>query len=164
VLVLLTLFAIVGLTFVLYSDSEAKSAQIAREAESLQLLEFNSNSYALLNFAMSQLLFDQDNQNGVYSAARGHAFGTSMFGYNDLPGAGNFLAFNGTGRLHSNTIASDMPLLGGVDDYNLVNYTYYPGDAGVFDPGRTHARANPTQPYLASSIFYGSNPPYTAPD
>ena len=33
VLSLLTLFAIVGITFVLYSDSEAAAARVAREAE-----------------------------------------------------------------------------------------------------------------------------------
>jgi hypothetical protein len=164
VLVLLTLFAIVGLTFVLYADSESKIAQIAREAESQQTSQFNSNSYALLNFAMSQLLFDQDNKTGVYSAARGHSFGRSMYGYNDMPGAANFLPFNGTGRLYGTTIATDIPKLAGANDYNLVNYTYYPGDGGVFDPERTRARTDPTQPYPANSIFFGSNPPYTAPD
>ncbi len=33
VLALLTAFAIVGLSFVLYADAEAKAAQIAKEAE-----------------------------------------------------------------------------------------------------------------------------------
>ena len=33
VLILLTLFAIVGLSFVLYASSAAKSAQLAKEAE-----------------------------------------------------------------------------------------------------------------------------------
>jgi flagellar basal body-associated protein FliL len=33
ILAVLTLFALVGLTFVLYSDSEATTARIAREAE-----------------------------------------------------------------------------------------------------------------------------------
>lgn len=162
VLVLLTLFAIVGLSFALYADAEAKSAQINREAEVAKQPDVDPEM--LLSFFLGQLVYDQDNVNGVYSAMRGHSLARSMFGYNDTSGATNLVAFNGTGRLRGSTASVGVPALAGVDDSNIVNYTYYAGDGGVVDPEYTgfRASASPISPHTGT--YFGVNAPYTYPD
>jgi len=165
VLILLTLFAIVGLSFALYADAEAKSAQINREAEVAKQPDVEPEM--LLSFFLGQLVYDQDNVTGVYSAMRGHSFARSMYGYNDTPGSINALAFNGTGRLRN-----PNPTLG-VDDYNLVNYMSFLNsslltkDTFIRDPERFGNRPNPLaayDPVANAGPYFGFNAPYTYPD
>ena len=163
VLILLTLFSIVALSFVLYADAEAKSAQINREAEVAKQPDVDPEM--LLSFFLGQLVYDQDNQSGVYSAMRGGSLARSAFGSNDMAGATNLVAFNGTGRLRGST----SPLgASGVDDSNIVNYTYNPADAasgiGIIDPEHTMSRPGPSSPYAPGSTYFGINAPYTYPD
>src|SRR5437868_1470911 len=100
VLALLTLFAIIGISFVYYADAESKSSQLDRESQQ----QFDVDPEMLLNQFLSQFIFDTDNQNGVYSALRGQSLARSMYGYNDTQGALNVGAFNGTGRIHTATL------------------------------------------------------------
>src|SRR5690349_22252222 len=84
VVVLLTLFAIVGLTFVLYSESQATSSRIARETETLYRPDEDPD--ALLGFFLNQFIYDvgddvgssSANGQGVYSALRGHSLARTM--------------------------------------------------------------------------------------
>src|SRR5215471_18452292 len=80
VLALLTLFAIVGLSFVLYSQAEAESSRLHREDKSLrQVLESPDRMFG---YALSKLLYDEyDDPTGVYSAIRGHSLARSMYGF-----------------------------------------------------------------------------------
>src|SRR5690349_11508210 len=82
VLALLTLFAILGITFVLYADSEATSARIAREAENQPRADWDPQS--ALAFALGQLIYDvPDNTiTGVGSGLRGHSLARTMYGIN----------------------------------------------------------------------------------
>src|SRR5215470_17007324 len=90
VLLLLTLFAVVGLSFVLYAESAARSAHIAREAEEPSRPDVDPEY--LLAYFLGQFIYDvQDNETGVYSALRGHSLARLMYGYNDqLASAGPF--------------------------------------------------------------------------
>jgi hypothetical protein len=160
VLALLTLFAVLGITFVYYADAEAKAAQVNLQAE-IQTRPDMDPELVFSQF-LNQMIFDLDNQNGVYSAIRGHSFARSMYGANDTAGAVNILPFNGTGRLHATT----SPLLPAPDDYSLINRIYFPslGDAFVLDPERMSSRANPSAAYAAANAYFGVNAPYTYPD
>src|SRR3954469_14534831 len=74
VLALSTAFAIVGLSFVLYADSEAKSAQIAREAEQgLVVHPYDLEPKVLLSSFLGQLIFDADDDTQTNSSFRGHS-------------------------------------------------------------------------------------------
>jgi hypothetical protein len=151
VLALLTLLALVGLSFVMYADSEATSARIAREAESVA----DANPDLLIGWFLGQFLYDvPDDVGGVYSGLRGHSLARLTYGYHDE--AVNATPFNGTGRLHA-----QGPLTG-LDDYYMVNYTYYALDNFLRDPERLGWRAGLAAP--RGSFTGGFNPPYTYPD
>src|SRR5713101_6137644 len=121
VISLLTLFAIVGLSFVLYANAEANASKIYREAANQNQIDMEPE--LLFNMFLGPLLYDQpDDYTGVYSAMRGHSLGRSEYGlnYNGTPsnmileaystaapnqptGPLNAIPFNGTGRLHTGT-------------------------------------------------------------
>src|SRR6516225_5220440 len=122
VIALLTLFAVVGLSFVLYANSAATSARLFRESESHARPDLEPE--LLFSYLLGQLIFDvPDDERGVYSALRGHSLARSMFGYNDE--ASNDVPFNGTGRLRGYRF--NLPGLGPQEqeDFYLVNYTYF---------------------------------------
>jgi hypothetical protein len=154
VLALLTLFAVVGLSFVLYADGQATSARLFREAQSPSRPDVEPE--LLLAYFLGQLIFDvEDDETGVYSALRGHSLARLMYGYNDSASTSG-QPFSGTGRLHA---PSPFP---GIDDYDLINYTYFPADGLLRDPERLGTRPTPAQgrgPFTG-----GFNAPYTYPD
>src|SRR5215472_9193723 len=120
VLILLTLFAIIGLSFALYASAEAEASRLHREAE--VPLQPDADPELLLAYFLGQLLYDTDDFTGVYSALRGHSLARNMYGYNykrsgDDPAfvVPNTVPFNGLGRLHSQPgITPANPF--GVDD------------------------------------------------
>jgi hypothetical protein len=172
VLALLTLFAIVGITFVLYSDGEASAARIAREAESQQRADVDPEQ--ALAFFLGQLIYDVNDNDasgvgvpglgsgGAFSGLRGHSLARTMYGYNyaalGVPGT-NIIPYNGVGRLH---YPATPPILGGADDYTLVNYTWFNGDGFLRDPERYGTRGSPL--VAQSNAYVGGNAPYTYPD
>src|SRR5262249_2235615 len=94
VLAFLTLFAVVGLTFVFYADSQATSARAYREAQSLTRPDLDPE--LLLAYFLGQLIYDcPDDAGGVYSALRGHSLARLMYGFDD--GGRNAVPFNGAG-------------------------------------------------------------------
>jgi len=156
VLALLTLFALVGITFVLYADAEATAARIAREATSLSAPDVHPR--VLLTYFLDQLIYDVDDSRGVYSALRGHSLARLLYGNDDE--APNESAFNGTGRLHTGPGTYMNPFA--LDDYQLINYTYFPSDGFLRDPERLGQRSDVTQP--RGPFTGGFNAPYTYPD
>src|SRR5438105_15921328 len=145
VLALLTLFAIVGLSLVLYADAAAIASRSFREAESETQPDVNPE--LLFPYFMGQLVYDtSDDEKGIYSCMRGHSLARNLYGLNYTKAADgpiqyvddngvplNHVPFNGTGRLHTK-----FPVLGvaapgtfnnpfkpGIDDYKLINYTYF---------------------------------------
>jgi hypothetical protein len=156
VLALLALFALVGITFVLYADAEAAAARIAREAQSLDAPDVEPQF--LLAYFLSQLIYDVNDTSGVFSALRGHSLARLMYGCDD--GTRNATPFNGTGRLHTGPETFMNPFA--IDDYLLINYTWFPSDGFLRDPERLGSRTNPLQP--RGPFTGGFNPPYTYPD
>ena len=73
VLAMLTLFSIVGVTFVLFSDATAMSARINKEGET-QIRPDMDPELAMAMF-LGQLIYDlRDDPTGVQSSMRGHSF------------------------------------------------------------------------------------------
>ena len=105
VIVMLALFAAVGITFVFYA--EASSAASTSQRQSLVESAADMDPEMAFSLFLEQLLFGvPDDQNGVYSALRGHDLMRNMWGmnYDYVNGAislnNNTVAFNGAGRLH----------------------------------------------------------------
>ncbi len=167
VLALLTLFAILGLSFVFYSDAAATSSRIYREGQSLNRAGSDMDrsiidvSSAWTNF-LGQLVYDvNDNPNGttfdtsVMSGLRGHSLARTTYGWNDSSGALNDKPYCGTGRLNET-------LPQGLMGQQAVNYTYFPADGFLRDPGRQGTRANASQ--QRGALVGDVNVPYTYPD
>src|SRR5262245_55368880 len=82
VLAMLTLFTILGISFVLVADSQALSGTIARQAENQ--FKPDVEAEAALSFALGQILYDSnDDLVGVQSSLRGWSLGRGAYGYND---------------------------------------------------------------------------------
>src|SRR5262245_14994345 len=164
VLALLTLFAIVGITFVFYAQKNHSASVNFREA--LQRNPYTGGSgladvapYDLFRWAVGQLIYDvADDASGTQSALRGHSLSRTMYGYNDQ--VLNLQPYNGTGRLHYNQTGG--PFGAGADDYLLVNYTYFKNDGVLRDPERLGSRTDPTA--ARGPFAGGANASYTYPD
>jgi hypothetical protein len=168
VIAMLALFAAVALAFVEYAEAQASSARTASEA--LDRNEPDMDPELLLGYFLNQLLFDAaDDDYGAYSALRGHGLLRNQWGADYVFNAdgsadvqNTTVAFGGTGRLHIAYPGTAPPALRGQDDFNLINYTYFPADGFLRDPERMGVRANlqaPRGPYVPSA-----NPGYTYPD
>src|SRR5262249_36548389 len=157
VLFMLTLFAIAGISLVLYADAEATAARSHRDAANFPQPDMEPE--LAFSYFISQLIYDSlDDETGIYSALRGHSLTRNMYGLNTTFDPtrnqwllqNNYVAYHGPGRLHY-----PGPL--GLDDYLLVNYQYWPGDGFLRDPERLGSRANPNAargPYVASNVSY----------
>src|SRR5579862_8127931 len=147
-IVLLTLFLVIGLCFILFSESQATSARVYREANNIA--DALPSQDTLMNWAFSQLIYGvSDDSSGAYSAMRGHDFGRDLYGFNYQENAGqiinynsqvgfpvNATPFNGSGHLHTAAggVAAMNPF--GIDDVNLPSYMYYSADGFKRDPER----------------------------
>ena len=104
VLMLLTLFAAVGISFALYAQTAATSSRFQCEAESP--FQPDIDPELLLAYFLGQLIYDvSDDESGVYSALRGHSLARTMYGYHGgakapstSPLAADIVPFNGVGR------------------------------------------------------------------
>ncbi len=110
VLALLTLFTIVGISFVLYADAAATQARVAKDANVNSRPELEAEEG--LSLFLDQFIFGcRDDESGVYSSLRGHSLSRNMYGFNYTLGrlngtcrsivqVGNDTPFSGIGRLH----------------------------------------------------------------
>jgi hypothetical protein len=168
VLVMLTLFAIAGLTFVLYADAASESARFNRDSETLNISNGpDMDPMTSLNLFLGQLIYGVDDTfapgpGGLNSALRGHSLAETMYGsFNSLGAVPSDVPYNGAGRLHN----AQAALAGMPDEYGLVNYMYFQSDAFVHDPARYGSRADPSQVFSAADPSTGGqNAPYTYPD
>ncbi len=172
VLAMLTLFAIVGVTFVLYANAQSESARFYRDAETFTPSRADVPTSMLRSYFLDQLLYDvKDDEDGAFSALRGHGLLRGIYGLDyDLGANGeidlenNTITYNGTGRLHGPTVFAANPVAPAEakDDANLLNYTYYPTDGFVRDPERPGSRTDLSA--ARQSFWGGYNAPYTYPD
>ena len=164
VLAMLTLFAIAGLTFVLYAEAAAESARINRDAESFTSVngpDMDPNqAFALF---LGQFIYgttdpSATDSSGAYSALRGHSLAETMYGSYDANGTfPSDVPYDGTGRLHESNLYPGIP-----DSFQMVNYTYFASDNILRDPSRIGTRANPSA--ARTTYTGGQNAPYTYPD
>lgn len=192
VIVLLTLFAILGLTFVYYAQSEADAAGAFRDAQNIAGTAASADVPAdqLLDEFLRQLIYDvNDDATGVQSALRGHSLARTMYGWNDQNSQYNDRAYCGVGRFHTtstspSTYCTPFGTSGGADDYYLPNYMFFKsldssalGTTFVRDPERlppqdTTTNATYLRPDTIDSAgqptkrgaYIAGNAPYTYPD
>ncbi|HEX4592200.1 MAG TPA: hypothetical protein VH120_19860, partial [Gemmataceae bacterium] len=80
VVLMLALFLVVGLSFVLYAESEATSSRTYREAATPDIADIAPET--LLNAGIGQLIYGvPDDATGAESALRGHEFGRLIYGW-----------------------------------------------------------------------------------
>jgi len=147
VLVILSIFASIGLAFILYAESEAKSSSNFRESTDFRGPDLDPEmAFAL--FLQDLIFGNKDDASGVFSALRGHDMLRNMYGLNYKFVSGNSgpiaftdtdtvmvngvptaitvntfkQPFSGMGRLHY----QQDPDFAGADEYYLVNYTHFP--------------------------------------
>lgn len=164
VLALLTTFTLVGLSFALYADGQARRASLFSQSASQtspggQKEKARELATAAWNDFLGQFLYDcsDDDPRGIASALRGLSLARTMYGWND--GGLNDRPYTGTGRLGEMvTMNNGLP---GEDGRNLINYTFFAGD-NLRDPGRLGVRAGLT---AAKGPLTGDlNVSYTYPD
>ncbi|MFO0809185.1 MAG: hypothetical protein U0746_11210 [Gemmataceae bacterium] len=188
VVILLTLFLVVGLSFVLYAESEATASRIYRESQTVIDDKADEDATVLMNYALNQLVYDvRDDGEDLYSALRGHSLARLTYGWNYQYSSGttfnpasyaapnatlNQIPFNGIGALRVMSFpASATTLSAGqrnafsaVREDQLVNYTSFSQTDGfVRDPERIGVRAASTSP-TSNRYAGGANVPYTFPD
>jgi hypothetical protein len=172
VLTLLALFAVIGLSFALYAESEATAARIHREGES-RTGEADPSPIDYVNAAFMGIIYpipDTDAtlaQSGFY----GYELARLMYGYNPytLGSGGHDLSpFNGLGLFPSGLdTLNSLPGIGSPLDRSLVvNYAYQPGSGYSIYPEWTGWRVGPGGAAGGgSSLAYRSiAAPYTYPD
>ena len=150
VLLLLTLFTILGLTFVLLADSYATSARVARQAEDHPRPDIDAE--LALSFVLGQLIYDiPDDPVGDHFTLRGAQSRPEYVRLDDTAQALNDKAYAGLGRLHYPS--APFPAL---NDSDLLNYQFFAGDGWVRDPERLGNRI-PGQPrgsYVPGNVSY----------
>jgi hypothetical protein len=162
VMAMLALFAVLGLSFVLYAESSATAARINREAEDLGsggaaaidsligTAEFNEAAAK----ALGQTLFDgsDTDPNAVTSSFRGYGLVRLKYGYDRTLASNQMLSpFAGAGLFDASSEGPALPMaaLGTPADVarsTVVNYAYQPGTAAIIDPELTWYRTGPTGP------------------
>jgi len=174
VVAFLALFSVMGVTYIIYADSQLRqttddvNGQDVRQ-NPLKMVDLDPNF--ILNFFLERFLYDQSDvtlnsagavtnvtPDSVYSALRGHSLSRNMFGWNDTANALNDKPFSGTGKLNS-----QIPLEGqNVEEWKIVNYTAFnPLTLPILDPERGLRTGGNT---IRSAPNSSWNAPYTYPD
>jgi hypothetical protein len=184
VLTLIALFSVVGLSFALYSESQALGSRMRREAIATE--DGPPPVDLLASAALGHVLYSGETGanyglgNALLKTIRGHEGATMVYG--DNPAGGNTVPYNGVGQFSD--VLTLPTATGGtvaVDRRNVVNYSlqfprlangaYVANANHVVDPSHSGFRNNtqlvsspgdtvtfPTKAYVAR------NAPYTYPD
>lgn len=186
VLALLALFAVIGLSFVLYAGSEATSSRIYREAQDIATAQPNPDGELAAIAALGDIIYDKlDDTSGMYSAIRGHGIARDMYGwyYTGTPGNPivrdpatgllyNTVPYAGVGEFDENVSTA----LGNISRRMLLNFSLFPnmapngGATGAAWPGTLRfptpeRTGNRNTPFGAvTGNYVGLNANYTYPD
>jgi len=153
---LLTLFAVVGLTFVLYSENTASSLRAWREAQqgghtTVTSPTARGNPFEappipedIFNQFLGQFIYDvPDDATGLYSALRGQSLARTIYGWTGTAGQ-NITPYNGVGRLRADT--TNFPLINYAGDttrkpewWGPGNIQYIPANAPYTYPDENNA-------------------------
>ena len=165
VLVMLTLFAIAGLTFVLYADAASESAGINRDAESIPPAAPDMDPTAAFNLFLGQLIYGVADPDRHPTAAayrpprpqprRNHVRRLRLPRRHPVR-----RALQRHGPAHYPT--AGPPQWHGRQTTAWSITCTSPADGFVHDPSRPGTRANPGR--RPPTYTGGQNPPYTYPD
>ena len=166
VLTLLALFAVIGLAFVLYAESESTAARVHREA--IANAPSVPDPSAPAQMVLSQVLSsDTDEQ----SALTGHSLARLMYGGDDGTGKARNLAYNGVGLIHEMlTLPATM---GTIDRAQVVNFSawenplYVTANAVKIDPEHAGGPVRSGASWRTAAkppTYVPKNAPYTYPD
>lgn len=175
VLAMLTLLTVIGVTFVLYSDSAESTARIAMEGEkSVSLTQPASwPTDELMAYAFGQLIYDaEDDSAGQQSNLRGHSLARDIYGYYYDQSAGPLASSGSSTPVQSKAPDNDRPFrgTGRLDpDKDVVNFTTFKagGTSSIRDPERKDVGTGSlvrTNPAIPNAYVGGFNPPYTFAD
>ena len=155
-LLLLALFAIVGITMVYYATAQAERARIQGEAADSGNAEFPDDGKAALNAFISKLVYgDRDDTTGLSNSLRGHDLMATMYGRQIAA----MVPYNGVGNF------AEAPPMGvpRPNRLQLINYRLFPGETNITDPEYRGERAVTAAPG-SGGAYIGKNAPYTYPD
>lgn len=161
VVAFLSMFLVVGTTYLLVADSIRRTSDFdlnATDKRSDFALMPDIDPRYMFNFALGQILYDvadpiiaTDNSGKVLttnSALRGHSLATNIYG-SYIPGSLSDKAFSGTGKLNK-----DFAIAGStIKEWQFVNYSF----SNAFNP----ERLNDGGSGVKTSTW---NAPYTYPD
>ena len=160
VLTMLALFAVIGLSFVLYAESEASASRLNKQAANADLKPIDATD--AINGFLGQMIFQQDTDG---SALNGHELARLMYGQ-----PGNTSAYNGVGVYSEKLKMTFSGVATTLDRTQIVRFGLIPGTTDKFIlPDRTYA-ADPTvydyttPPTGLNLKYVGRNGPYTYPD
>ena len=166
VVAFLALFSVMGITYIIYADSQLRqtgddvNGQDVRQ-NPLKFIDLDPSF--ILNFFLERFLYDQADisatsatPDSVYSALRGHSLSRNMYGWNDTANALNDKPFNGTGKLNRQIMVEGQ----NIEEWKIVNHTAFnPSTLPILDPERgLRISGNRSAP---NSSW---NAPYTYPD
>ncbi len=172
VLAMLALFAVLGLSFVLYADSQAGSARNNKIAE-------NRDSppdpvLACQQYLLTQLFDVGDTGDDLMNPLRGHSLARTKYGYQaTFP---RLSAFVGSGTLNETIPAGKIPgVAAPMSRTQIVNHTFIPAFGVVVDPERQTeggtpipfrglAQVNTPPDATAGGNYVNKAAPYTYPD
>jgi hypothetical protein len=162
VLALLSLFAIVGITFVFFAGGKAEYARITAEIQNPGTLQFSDDGSAAFNTFLANLIYPAIPPSATapatsyFNALRGHDLTTLMYGGQ----AGSILPWSGIGLFNEPVTA---PEYAGLNRRQIVNFTLYPGMNVILDPEYSNPAGRPPAASVAG-VYIPKNAPYTYPD
>jgi hypothetical protein len=169
VLALLALFAVIGISFVFYADSEANAARIHREGQA-HGEPAPPDAVIVINRALSTLIFDEDTD--LNNPLRGHGLLRSVYGWNQTTRTQHTIPFNGVGTFHEGValdLSAGLGLPAGTvvhtipDRARWVNNSQMPYSGTLLnvDPEKTGYSGTPSG---TARHYVGRNAAYTYPD
>ena len=166
VVAFLALFSVMGITYIIYADSQLRQTGDDVNGQDVRqnpLKSVDLDPSFILNFFLERFLYDQADisatsatPDSVYSALRGHSLSRNMYGWNDTANALNDKPFNGTGKLNRQIMVEGQ----NIEEWKIVNHTAFnPSTLPILDPERgLRTGGNRSAP---NSSW---NAPYTYPD